>query len=267
MAANPEVERYIYDAAVKRGIDPNVAVEVARREALNVFDPNKPDLGGDDRSSFGPFQLHYGGRSKAMPNAGLGDEFTAKTGLRADDPTTWRQQIDFSLDHAKKSGWGPWMGAKAAGITGMAGIDGTPWNGTPSSGGGTAVASATPAAAAPAEMAFPSPDELGLITPIAHKSSSSLLADDLSSSVGPRVSGRSAAPFAAPADEGEGTSLPTLAATAPEAPPPALVTPPPPAGDQSALADLFKVKDIGQADAIDPMTGQPKIPKVRRAFG
>jgi hypothetical protein len=46
-----------------------------------------------------------------------------------------------------------------------------------------------------------------------------------------------------------------------------LVTPPPPAGDQSALADLFKVKDIGQADAIDPMTGQPKIPKVRRAFG
>jgi len=33
------------------------------------------------------------------------------------------------------------------------------------------------------------------------------------------------------------------------------------------LADLFKVKDIGQAGAVDPRTGQPVLPKPFRALG
>jgi hypothetical protein len=119
---NPDVASYIQQAAAARGIDPNIALRVAGHEGLNVFDPSKPDGGGDEGSSFGPFQLHYSGMSKSMPHAGLGDEFTAATGLDARDPSTWQKQIDFSLDYAKNKGWGPWMGAKAEGITGKMGI-------------------------------------------------------------------------------------------------------------------------------------------------
>ncbi|ARM14166.1 MULTISPECIES: hypothetical protein [Rhizobium] len=118
----PEVSDYIRQAAISRGIDPNIALRVAGHEGLNVFDPSKPDNGGDEGSSFGPFQLHYAGMSKSMPNSGLGNEFTNATGLHARDPSTWKQQVDFALDWARKHGWGPWMGAKAEGITGKMGI-------------------------------------------------------------------------------------------------------------------------------------------------
>ena len=119
-----EMEAYIRQQAALRHIDPDVAVRVAQAEALNVFDPTKPDMGGDDHSSFGLYQLHYGGLSKAMPNPGLGDEFTRVTGLDARDPSTWRQQVNFSLDHASRNGWGAWMGAKNTGIGAFEGISG-----------------------------------------------------------------------------------------------------------------------------------------------
>jgi D-alanyl-D-alanine carboxypeptidase len=122
MAANPEVVEYIRRAAIARGIDPEVALRVAGAEALNVFDPNQPDRGGDEGSSFGPYQFHYAGISKSMPNAGMGDDFTKATGLRASDPSTWKRQVDFALDYAAKKGWTPWMGAQAAGIGDFEGI-------------------------------------------------------------------------------------------------------------------------------------------------
>jgi hypothetical protein len=127
MAANKEVADYIRKRAIALGADPETALKVSRAEALNVFDPSKPDLGGDEGSSFGPFQLHYKGMSKSMPNAGMGDDFTAATGLHASDPSTWPQQVDFALNKAVQGGWGPWMGAKAAGV-------GT-WDGLPRNGG------------------------------------------------------------------------------------------------------------------------------------
>jgi hypothetical protein len=136
-----EMEQYIREEAVKRGIDPDIAVRVAESEALNAFDPDQPDRGGDEGSSFGLYQLHYKGLSKNMPNAGLGDEFTAATGLDARDPSTWKQQVNFSLDHAVKNGWDAWMGAKKNGITGFAGIGG---KGSPNA-GATAPGAATPA--------------------------------------------------------------------------------------------------------------------------
>jgi hypothetical protein len=122
MPANPEIVEYIKQAAIKRGIDPKTALAVSRSEALNVFDPSKPDRGGDLGSSFGPFQLHYGGMTPSMPNPGLGDAFTKATGLHASDPSTWRQQIDFALDTAKQDGWRQWMGAANTGIPRWAGI-------------------------------------------------------------------------------------------------------------------------------------------------
>lgn len=119
-----EIEQYIRQQAIARGMDPDIALKVASHEGLHAFDPSKPDLGGDEGSSFGPFQLHYAGMSKSMPHAGLGDEFTKATGLNASDPSTWKQQVDFSLDHAAQHGWGAWMGAKAAGVGEFDGING-----------------------------------------------------------------------------------------------------------------------------------------------
>jgi hypothetical protein len=257
MSANPEIERYIYDGAVKRGIDPAVALEVARREALNVFDPSKPDYGGDDRSSFGVYQLHYGGLSSRMPNPGLGDEFTRKTGLDARDPSTWRQQVDFALDHAKANGWDAWMGAKAAGITGKMGIGG---------GGNASVASAfngsVAAASAPALAAVPP-------SPLYPDMQQSYDTVGGSSPVGRRVSGdrRVAASPAAPVDDVGPESIPLdFARATPEAPTQQAAEPAAPAAP-GGLAELFKVADIGQASAVDPITRRPVLARSRRTYG
>jgi hypothetical protein len=146
-----EMEQFVREEAVKRGIDPDIAVRVAESEALNAFDPDKPDRGGDEGSSFGLYQLHYKGMSPNMPNAGLGDEFTARTGLDARDPSTWKEQVKFSLDWAGKNGWGSWMGAKKAGIPDFAGISGkspnvgevAPGGATPATSTGSAPAGTT----------------------------------------------------------------------------------------------------------------------------
>ena len=99
-----EVEAYIRQAAAQRHIDPETAVRVWGSEGKGAY-------AGDNNSSFGPFQLHYGnvaGGGNAV--SGLGDAFTQATGLDARDPATWRAQIDWSLNHAAKNGWGPWHG-------------------------------------------------------------------------------------------------------------------------------------------------------------
>ena len=117
------VSQYISQAAEARGIDPNVALRVARSEGLYGYV-------GDQGSSFGPFQLHYGNVAKGG-NAvgGLGDVFTQRTSLNARDPRTWQQQVDFSLDEAAKSGWGAWHGWKGSE---RAGLPGEPRSVTPS---------------------------------------------------------------------------------------------------------------------------------------
>jgi hypothetical protein len=119
-----EIEAYIRKAAVARGIDPDIAVKVWGSEG-------RAGYVGDKGSSFGPFQLHYGGIAPGMMQKGLGDEFTRRTGQDARDPATWRSQVDFSLDEARKSGWGQWYGWKGPA---WAGID---RNGGGGTGGGT----------------------------------------------------------------------------------------------------------------------------------
>lgn len=110
-----EVAAYIQQAAQLRGIDPTVALKVAESEGLHGYI-------GDENTSFGPFQLHYGSGGRGFAQAGLGNDFTRDTGLDARDPNTWRQQVDYALDHAKKEGWGAWYGARKVGITGKMGI-------------------------------------------------------------------------------------------------------------------------------------------------
>lgn len=113
-------EDYIRRSAIAHGINPETALTVARREGLGNY-------AGDDNSSFGPYQLHYGSTSGQYPHSGLGDAFTKATGLDARDPATVKRQIDFAMQWASQHGWGDWSGAKAAGITGKMGIGATSW--------------------------------------------------------------------------------------------------------------------------------------------
>lgn len=108
-----ETEAAIRAGAIKRGMDPDVAVKVWDSEGRRGYV-------GDRGSSFGPFQLHYGGvAGGGMAVSGLGDSFTKMTGLDARNPTTQQQQIDFSLDWARKNGWGAWHGWRGAPFAGI----------------------------------------------------------------------------------------------------------------------------------------------------
>jgi len=102
-----DTESLIRSRAAAKGIDPDTAVRVARTEGLGA------DYAGDAGSSFGPFQLHYGGIAKGGNSVpGLGEEFTKATGLHASDPRTVPAQVDFVLDYARSHGWSSWHGWK-----------------------------------------------------------------------------------------------------------------------------------------------------------
>ena len=109
---------YILKRAPSFGIDGPTALKVAKSEGLNSYV-------GDNGSSFGPYQLHYGnvaGGGNAV--GGLGDTFTKQTGLDARNPATAFQQVDFSLAQAARGGWSPWHGAANSGIGNWDGIGG-----------------------------------------------------------------------------------------------------------------------------------------------
>lgn len=112
-----EMEGYIRQAASARGINPDVAVRVARSEGLapGVWQSNVVKNGRRE-TSYGPFQLLVGG--------GLGDKFQRQHGASPADPSTWRQQIDFALDEAATGGWGPWYGAAKVGVGRRTGLEG-----------------------------------------------------------------------------------------------------------------------------------------------
>ncbi|WP_139234254.1 hypothetical protein [Methylobacterium pseudosasicola] len=109
--ANPEMVAYIREAAIRNGIDPNIALRIAASEGLGGSIPGVRMTPGDNGTSFGPFQLHYGGRGS------LGTEYTRATGHHAGDPQHWKEQIDFALGYAgRKKTWAPWFGRGPAGV-------------------------------------------------------------------------------------------------------------------------------------------------------
>lgn len=118
-----EMTSYIAKAAQARGIDPGVAIRVARSEGLapGVW---QSQLGKNGRRepSYGPFQLLVGGGDTGYPT-GLGNAFVEQTGLSPTDPANWQKTVDFALDNASKSGWGAWYGAGKAGIGNWQGIN------------------------------------------------------------------------------------------------------------------------------------------------
>lgn len=118
MAVNiPEVTAYIRQAAMKRGIDPEIAVRVARSEGLapGVWQSNVVK-NGKRETSYGPFQLLVGG--------GLGDQFVKQTGMDPRDPSSVYAQVDFALDNAAQGGWSPWYGAAKVGVGNWDGVKG-----------------------------------------------------------------------------------------------------------------------------------------------
>ena len=124
-AKQSEVKAYIRAQAAARGIDPDTAVRVALSEGLRGWDTGRdgPSHAGDYKTSFGAYQLHYGGSGISGMNAmGLGDDFTKQTGMDARDPKTWRAQVDFALNRAAKAGWTDWHGAANTGISKWEGI-------------------------------------------------------------------------------------------------------------------------------------------------
>ncbi|WP_054312284.1 hypothetical protein [Mesorhizobium sp. 1M-11] len=118
----PTMESYIRQSAAQRGIDPDVAVRVARSEGLQrgTWQSNVTRNGARE-PSYGPFQLLVGGKGTGFPE-GVGNRFIDATGLDPADPANWQQGIDFALDTAGKHGWGQWYGSKAVGISPFQGI-------------------------------------------------------------------------------------------------------------------------------------------------
>jgi hypothetical protein len=119
---------YIRETAQKYGIDPEVALRVAKSEGLRSFKSGVVQKNGKEEPSWGAFQLYTGG--------GLGNQFKKDTGLDPSDPANEKATIDYALKTAAKTGWGPWHGAKNTGIGEYEGI----------SGGGAKTAAADPAA-------------------------------------------------------------------------------------------------------------------------
>ena len=122
VASREERANYIRQAAIRNGIDPEVALRVAQSEGFDKYT-------GDQGRSFGDWQLFTGG--------GLGNE-AEKAGINVRDPNTWKEQTDFALRKAREGGWGPWNGAKRVGIGNWQGIGrggdaGTSGNVTPGS--------------------------------------------------------------------------------------------------------------------------------------
>jgi len=138
---------YIRETAIKYGIDPEVALKVAKSEGLSSFRSGVRTKSGAEEPSFGAFQLYTGG--------GLGNQFQKETGLDPSDPKNEKATIDYALKTAAKVGWGPWHGAKNTGIGEFEGIGGaspektaaTAAGATPVSEGGPAVSDAPQAAA------------------------------------------------------------------------------------------------------------------------
>ena len=100
---------YIKETARKYGVDPDVALKVAKSEGLR-------DFSGDGGKSGGAFQLYTGG--------GLGNEFQKQTGLDPLDPKNEKATIDYALKHASQHGWKPWHGAAKVGVGEYDGISG-----------------------------------------------------------------------------------------------------------------------------------------------
>lgn len=116
VGATTDIASYIAKGAAARGMDPAIALRVAKSEGgLDSWNLQSNFVkNGVREQSFGPFQLYKGG--------GLGNRFMKQTGLDPALAQNGPAATDFALDTAKKEGWGAWYGAKKAGVGNWDGI-------------------------------------------------------------------------------------------------------------------------------------------------
>jgi hypothetical protein len=126
-APTTDVEAYIRQSALARGIDPDTAVRVARSEGgLQSWNlQSQAYRNGIQEPSYGPFQLLKGGPNTGYPT-GLGNDFMNQTGLDPALAANGPQGVDFALDHASRNGWSAWYGARNSGISRWEGIGRNP---------------------------------------------------------------------------------------------------------------------------------------------
>ncbi len=119
IGASTDIASYIAKAASARGIDPAIALKVAKSEGgVNSWNLQSSYVkNGVQEPSFGPFQLYKGG--------GLGNDFQRKTGMDPALASSGPAGVDFALDHASKNGWGAWYGAAKVGVGKWDGIGGS----------------------------------------------------------------------------------------------------------------------------------------------
>lgn len=112
-----DIASYIAKAATARGIDPDIALRVAKAEGgLDSWNLQSGySKNGFREPSYGPFQLLKGGPGTGFPK-GMGNDFMARTGLDPALAANGPAGIDFALDGAKQNGWGAWYGAAKVGV-------------------------------------------------------------------------------------------------------------------------------------------------------
>ena len=156
MADPNSVAQYIWRRARELGVDPNMALGIARFEGLNPNTLGSSTYGNPDAKgySFGPYQLYSGSSdpSRIAPG-GLAYEFQQKYGA-APSRDNWQQQVDFALDTMKNRGVSPWYAVRDQGGVEAITQKGARYAGELGLEGAQAVASA-PAPAKPAASAAP----------------------------------------------------------------------------------------------------------------
>lgn len=139
-----EITAFAREAAVMRGIDPDVVVkaidtEGGRNEYARLGDFSGPPWYSG--KSWWPLQSHYGGVDPPEYGAkrrdysawgrtvGQGNHFTYLTGWEPGEPRAWRDHLRYSLNRVKRGGWGPWYGPATVGIVGFVGVNKDhPWD-------------------------------------------------------------------------------------------------------------------------------------------
>lgn len=117
MAEIGDIASYIYSRAQEIGVDPNLALGIARYEGLNPNTIGSPTFGNPDARgySFGPFQLYSGSRDPGtIAPGGMAYEFMQRYGS-APSRENWQQQVDFSLERMKSAGTSPWYAVRDRG--------------------------------------------------------------------------------------------------------------------------------------------------------
>jgi hypothetical protein len=111
------IASYIYNRAREVGVNPNLALGIARYEGLNPNTIGSPTFGNPDRRgySFGPFQLYSGSSdpTKIAPG-GMAYDFQQRFG-EAPSASNWQKQVDFALDTIRSRGTSPWYAVRDQG--------------------------------------------------------------------------------------------------------------------------------------------------------